>query len=116
VILSTAKKMLRRIAEIPTPTVSKDTYDSFFRNPCWLALQLEATRLMDTAIDRAFSSDDIKEIYESRGMVRGLLLMVETKEVLSQIISDNENETNESTVRLRNLEAALELLSNEIKE
>jgi hypothetical protein len=42
--------------------------------------------------------------------------MVETKEVLSQIISDNENETNESTVRLRNLEAALELLSNEIKE
>ncbi len=100
---STQKKILRAIGDVPIPRVTQQQYDEFFRHPCWLALRQQAAIQLDSAADREFSSLDMNDICMMRGVMQGLLFVLQAQANLMHIIAENEGSSRTTERRLEEL-------------
>ncbi|HOR77300.1 MAG TPA: hypothetical protein PLG04_00655 [Anaerolineaceae bacterium] len=83
------KKAIRAIAEAKQPRMNQEVYDAFFNSPCWIALKQAAIQGLDSAADIVFASNDIIEIQRMRGVMQGLMFIIDSRENLTRLISDN---------------------------
>lgn len=110
------KNILRAIGEQPTPEITAERYTEFFRHPCWLALRQHCAKLLDQATDDAFTAPDINAINKARGVMDGLMFIMDSEENLKVIITDNEDAINASPSIERRIAGLLEMLAEEHKE
>ena len=84
------KRIVRALSLVSPPRVKQEQYDEFFAHPCWLALRQEAATRLDAAGDVAYNSEDIKEICKMRGVMQGLMFILQGDEYLQHIIAENQ--------------------------
>lgn len=102
------KKAVRVISEAKQPTMKKETYNTFFNSACWTALQQAVIQRLDSAADIVFTSNDMMEIQRMRGVMQGLMFIIDSKENLTGLISDNMGVAAEVSNRLRTAITELE--------
>ena len=104
------KRILRALGGMPSPMVPRETYDDFFKHPCWLALRQEAAKRLDAAADVAYISEDLKEICKMRGVMQGLMFVLQGEDYLQHIIAENESASVQTEERI---EALLDLMEKQ---
>lgn len=102
------KKAIRAISEAKQPSMNKDVYNAFFDSPCWTALRQAAIQRLDSAADIVFTSNDMIEIQRMRGVMQGLMFVIDSRENLTGLISDNMDVVAEVSNRLKTAITELE--------
>lgn len=104
------KRIVRALGALPQPLVKQETFNEFFAHPCWLAIRMEAARRLDAAADVAYQSEEIKEICKMRGVMQGLMFILQGEEYIRHIIAEDQEA---STAEEERAEELLELMEKQ---
>lgn len=98
---------------MPNPAIPEARYLEFFAHPCWQAFRQTVASRLDSAADVVFKSGDIDEINRARGVMHGLMFVLDTEDNLRNIISDQAEALDASPSIERCIREILKLMETE---